>query len=418
MALIDLTISGVLILFGLICILLAFKVIEIQWIIRSKDLSLIQQIILLVIGIFILILGLYLSGIGEAFLHPSEFCGNGACGNGENCGNCLADCECPINQRCKDNVCVVAPDFKITHLHGVEVTDSSGTIDNPITVISENRAISVKSQGAEPDWNISVWVYAEGDREYKQTGRVHISSNGDWWFDNCILQTPGHKYKIWADAEDEKGNTITTINQLWSIRTTYSEPITTTGETEYECPIGQEYIDGKCVIVIDDIESTFGWTPHISEGSSMDITIVSWKTGKGLEIAYDLKEKGYVVISKEVDDLNDPEVLSKIKGIRFFYKGSGKPNTIELKLVYGDDSGTTFGILWNKKTVADDWVPIEVSYSQFSCWWPEDSCLRYGNELDTNRVKKIEFAVSNKLYGGDEYGSGTLIIDDVQGIVS
>jgi hypothetical protein len=49
------------------------------------------------------------------------------------------------------------------------------------------------------------------------------------------------------------------------------------------------------------------------------------------------------------------------------------------------------------------------------CWWSDKSCddnLR----LDLNKVRKIEFAISNKPEDGDLYGSGKVIIDDVQGI--
>jgi hypothetical protein len=59
-----------------------------------------------------------------------------------------------------------------------------------------------------------------------------------------------------------------------------------------------------------------------------------------------------------------------------------------------------------------------VPYGYFDCWWPQDSCLRYENELDLNNVRKIEFAISNKPEEGDVCGSGKVIIDDVQGITS
>ena len=87
-----------------------------------------------------------------------------------------------------------------------------------------------------------------------------------------------------------------------------------------------------------------------------------------------------------------------------------------MKLVYGDVGGTTFGVLWNRATVSDEWVSYEVPYSHFDCWWPYDICLRYGNKVDLDNVRQIEFAISNKPEDGDIYGSGRVIIDDVQGI--
>ena len=165
--------------------------------------------------------------------------------------------------------------------------------------------------------------------------------------------------------------------------------------------------------IIDTMDSISSWRTNKHEGS-INIKSVPGRTGNAIEISFDLKEWGYVWISKVIN----PEILSNKEGIRFFYKGGGEPNTIELKLVYGDVDETTFGVLWNSATVTDDWVTVEVPYGYFDCWWPQDSCLRYGNELDLNNVRKIKFAISNKPEEGDVCGSGKVIIDDVQGITS
>jgi hypothetical protein len=161
------------------------------------------------------------------------------------------------------------------------------------------------------------------------------------------------------------------------------------------------------------MDSTLGWRTYRDDtGSSINIESIPGRTDNAIEISYDLKEWGWVGISKRID----PNILYEKEGIIFFYKGRGTPNTIELKLVYEDVGGTTFGVLWNRATVTDDWVSFEVPYSHFDCWWPDDNCLRYGNQLDLNKVRKIEFAISNKPEDGDMYGSGIVIIDDVQGI--
>lgn len=178
-------------------------------------------------------------------------------------------------------------------------------------------------------------------------------------------------------------------------------------------------------IVIDSMESPVGWAKYTDDkGSSINVTTISGRTDNALEITYDLKEGGYVIISKNIEDLNDSEVLSEIQGIRFFYKGEGKQNTIGLKLEYGDDDKTTFGDLWNRKTVSDNWEPsLEVQYNSIKCLSPKYKCENrpYGphvNEFNQTKVRKIEFAISNKPSDGDEQGSGKVIIDDVQGIVS
>ena len=164
--------------------------------------------------------------------------------------------------------------------------------------------------------------------------------------------------------------------------------------------------------IIDSMESTLFWKTNKFTGSSINIKSVPGRTDNGIEISYDLEELGWVEISKEIH----PEILYKYKGLRFYYKGSGEPNTIELKLIYEDT--TTFGVAWNRATVADNWITLEVPYSHFDCWWPVGNCQGYGNELDLEKVRKIEFAISNKPDNKDVYGSGWVIIDDVQGIAS
>jgi hypothetical protein len=165
--------------------------------------------------------------------------------------------------------------------------------------------------------------------------------------------------------------------------------------------------------VIDTMDSTFGWeTDNDDKGSSINIKSIPGRTGNAIEISYDLKEGGYVEIFKEFN----PEILSGTKGIKFFYKGSGNPNTLDLGPRYGD--GTIFGVSLDSATVTDVWVPTEVPYTNFDCWWPEDKCLYYGNNLDVKNVRAIGFVIANDPEEGDVYGSGRVIIDDVQGITS
>ena len=166
--------------------------------------------------------------------------------------------------------------------------------------------------------------------------------------------------------------------------------------------------------IIDTMDSTSGWeTYKDEEGSSINIKSVPGRTGNAIEISFDLKERGYVHIYKKIN----PEVLSGKEGIKFYYKGSGEPNTFKLVLRYGDVGKTLFGVSSDRGTVTDDWVPIEAPYTYFNCLWPDDNCLYYGNKLDLKNVRKIGFEIAN-LREGDVCGSGKVIIDDVQGITS
>ncbi|MCD4845145.1 MAG: hypothetical protein K8R25_11735 [Methanosarcinales archaeon] len=172
-------------------------------------------------------------------------------------------------------------------------------------------------------------------------------------------------------------------------------------------------------ISIDPMESTRDWyTFRDDHGSSINRKLIPGKTGNSIEIAYDLKEWGWVTLNRRID----PSILSEIEGIRFFYKGTGKPNTIEFKLSYSDGdeyngTDTTFGFLINAATVKDGWTQVDVPYDMLECWWSDKSCDD-NPRLDLNKVRKIEFTISNKPKDGDLYGSGKVIIDDVQGIGS
>ena len=163
------------------------------------------------------------------------------------------------------------------------------------------------------------------------------------------------------------------------------------------------------------MDTTSGWEiDKDDKGSLINIKSVPGRTGNAIEISYDLKEEGWVAIYKEIN----PEILSNKEGIQFFYKGSGEPNTIQLGLKYRDVDETIFGVSLDRKTVAEDWVSIEVPYTYFDCWWPDDNCLHYGNKLDLKNVRKIGFGIENYPGEGDVNGSGRLIIDDVQGFTS
>ncbi|MCE8425360.1 MAG: hypothetical protein J5U17_06230 [Candidatus Methanoperedens sp.] len=142
-----------------------------------------------------------------------------------------------------------------------------------------------------------------------------------------------------------------------------------------------------------------------SLNSSLSITSIPWGDGNPFEIYYDLKEYGWVSMSNTII----PKELSKRKKIRITYKGSGKPNTIEIKLILNDMVRTTFGVFMNRATVTQGFVTKEISYDQFTCWWPQESCQSLDNKFDLNKIIEIDLAISNK--AGDVYGDGNIIID-------
>ena len=167
----------------------------------------------------------------------------------------------------------------------------------------------------------------------------------------------------------------------------------------------------KIIPIIDAMENAEGWkTFEDGEGSSILIKPTIGRRGNALEISYDLKEGGWVGISRKIE----PEVLSGIVGLEFSHNSADwVPNTIELRMIYEDE--TDFGISWNKATVRDEWSSRWVRYDDFLCLSPRDQCELYGNDLDLDNVSKIQFVISNHPEMGDIPGAGTLLIDQIQG---
>ncbi|HOS79830.1 MAG TPA: hypothetical protein PLJ24_06170 [Anaerolineae bacterium] len=164
-------------------------------------------------------------------------------------------------------------------------------------------------------------------------------------------------------------------------------------------------------IVIDDMTGVTLWSRFEYGGSSMTVQGVSDKTTSALKLDYTVEKYGWVAIHREIS----PAMLAGTRAIGFSYRGSGAPNTIELKLFRKpDENGRSaiFGVVWNHATNADDWRSLEAPYSLFVCW--QDTGCKPGEVLDPNEVWKIDIAISNK--AGDIPGSGTVLIGPIKGI--
>ena len=128
-----------------------------------------------------------------------------------------------------------------------------------------------------------------------------------------------------------------------------------------------------------------------------------------LKITFNVGENGWVGIA----GLVEPGMLSNTSGIRLRYRGTGEPNTLELKLLYppGAAGSPTFSVLWRGGTVTTNWRTLDIPYGDFECWTPD---LCEGEVVDPDEVWHIDVAVSNK--PGDTFGEGELIIDFIHAI--
>lgn len=164
-------------------------------------------------------------------------------------------------------------------------------------------------------------------------------------------------------------------------------------------------------IVIDDMTGVTLWSKFEYGGSSLAVQGVSDKTTSALKLDYTIEKYGWVAIHREIS----PAALAGTRAIGFSYRGSGAPNTIELKLFRKpDENGRSaiFGVVWNHATNTGDWRSLEAPYSLFVCW--QDTGCKPGEVLDPNEVWKIDIAIANK--AGDIPGSGTVLIGPIKGI--
>ena len=166
----------------------------------------------------------------------------------------------------------------------------------------------------------------------------------------------------------------------------------------------------EIIPVIDAMEDVSAWEiSRDDRGSSIEIKTVPGAKGNALEISYDLKEDGWVKITRDVD----PKKLAGIEGLEFSYKSSGERNSIEFGMAY--DDSTTFGVSC-RPGVAAEWSSLEALYKNFVCVRPGDKCDLAG-VFDQNKVRRLEFNISDNPDKGDVSGSGTLTIDQLQGIM-
>lgn len=172
-----------------------------------------------------------------------------------------------------------------------------------------------------------------------------------------------------------------------------SAPAVSVKETQKETPSSN--------IIVDPLDTMQGWDKYTGSGSKLDLYLVPGKTGKAIEAVYVLAESGWIAFNKKID-----MDLSGCKAIKFFYKGEGSMNTLDIKLE--DADGTNFQYVVPAKTNAAGWTAVEIPFSDFTYCWGEDRIL------DFTKILRLHFAVSRK--EDDEGGSGKVMFGRVEGI--
>jgi hypothetical protein len=173
----------------------------------------------------------------------------------------------------------------------------------------------------------------------------------------------------------------------------------------------REKVSPIIVPVIDSMDSINGWqATDDGNGSTIAISSAPGKKGNAVQLSYDLQKGGWMGMSKEID----PVTLSKVAGLNFSYFMMDKKNTIEIKLVYND--GTTFGASWSNPQ-KDSWSSRKTLYANLKCLGPENKCS-LNEEINTSKVKRLEFRISNDPATVGEAGPGSVILDDIHGLTA
>ncbi|HOW27795.1 MAG TPA: carbohydrate binding domain-containing protein [Elusimicrobiota bacterium] len=145
--------------------------------------------------------------------------------------------------------------------------------------------------------------------------------------------------------------------------------------------------------VLDSFEAV-DWKAENGDGATISLVSAQGHRGKSLQIKYDLKKSNqWVQVHKP---LSLPAM--KDKALRFWIKGSGAVNNIEIKLV--DADGSNFGYRMEKATGKADWQKVEIPYLDFGYWWGGDALL--------GEIKEVYLAITTA-----DGGMGTVELDEL-----
>jgi hypothetical protein len=176
-------------------------------------------------------------------------------------------------------------------------------------------------------------------------------------------------------------------------------------------------------LLIDSMDDFSAWETSYCDAecggdngaSSIQVSRNPGRFGSAIQIKYDVKQDGYVLITRSLEE----GLLEGFSGVSFYFKGSGQANTLETKLLFsypGESGDTAYGFMVHDVTDTHDaWMKMEIPIQLFSCWWPPEHCEKYGEALaDFSHLKRIDFAVANKKLLIDEAGEGFILIDQVE----
>jgi hypothetical protein len=158
----------------------------------------------------------------------------------------------------------------------------------------------------------------------------------------------------------------------------------------------QESATATSIVYSENFDTITAWKTYKAEGCEVKTSKSQGKDGSGLKIDYDLGDKDWVAVEKEIKPAKKfPESFV----IKYSVKASGNENYLETKLV--DKDGSVYGYKFLLPT-DNKWQNVEITSEQdLSYWWG-------GNE-NLDEVARIGFAISK-----NNGGKGVVEIDNIE----
>jgi len=154
--------------------------------------------------------------------------------------------------------------------------------------------------------------------------------------------------------------------------------------------------------VLDSMESVSDWSSGSDSGASLSVTSVNGYSSKAVKLDYSFDSGSWVQVNRDLSGAD----LSGGDSIRFYYRGTGASNNVEIKVYDSDDD--IFSYTFNGITSQASWISATVLRNKFTLWTDSDDNPLGDGTADWDSVTKVAIGITK-----NSGGSGTLDIDNL-----
>ncbi len=150
-------------------------------------------------------------------------------------------------------------------------------------------------------------------------------------------------------------------------------------------------------LLVDAMDSTTEWPADASDSVTARADTIAAPKGKAVRMSYDFGEvSGYAFLRREVKRDLPPNFE-----IRFWMRGAGARNDLQMKLTNGD---TVYWRTWSDWRAPKEWTEIVVPAQEVGFAWGPD------NKATLKSIDGVEFVIARNRDGG----AGMIEIDDLR----